>query len=195
MKLPRRTVVALSAMVVLVVAQAAADPTGLLALVGWSGAALRFDLGLWPLAPYLIFVPVLLAMTWWTTARAGMRFWTHTAGLVLAVLLAQAAAAFAMSWDLSVAGWSAGFVAAKAVPAALIVAAAARIFGGSRTRVRQGAGNPWLPAVVLALSAPVLAGQLWRGAAYAPAFPWPATTAASCPSWGLCCSCFCLRCR
>src|SRR6185312_8938818 len=125
----------------------------------------------WPLAPYIVFIPVLLAMTWWTTARAGMRFWTHTAGLVLAVLLAQAAATFAMSWELSVAGWSAGFVAAKAVPAALIVAGATRIFGGPRTLVRHAAASPWLPAVVMALAAPVLSGLWWSGAAYAPGIP------------------------
>ncbi|WP_269936500.1 glycoside hydrolase family 5 protein [Arthrobacter sp. HY1533] len=167
----RRTAVALAAMVLLVVLQAAADPTGLLALVGWQGAELRFDLGLWPLAPYLVFIPVLLAMTWWTTLRAGNRFWTHVAGLVLAVLLAQAAACLAMTWDPAVAGWAAGFVAAKAVPAALIVALVTRWLGGQRNLVGHDAGSLWIPAAVLAVAAPLLAGHWWTGAVYAPGIP------------------------
>ncbi|KRA23011.1 hypothetical protein ASD65_00180 [Microbacterium sp. Root61] len=169
----RRPTVALIAMVLLVIIQAVADPTGLLALVGWSGADLRFDLGLWPLAPYVIFVPVLLGMTWWVTLRAGDRYWTLVPGLVLAVLLAQAAACFAMTWNLAVAGYAAGFIAAKAVPAALIVAAFARWFGGASTRVRRERGAVWLPAILFGVVAPLLAGMWWTGAVYAPGIPAP----------------------
>ena len=73
-------------MVILVLIQAIADPTGSARPGRLVRSALRFDLGMWPLAPYFVFVPVLLAVTWWATVRAGDRFWTLTAGLVLAVL-------------------------------------------------------------------------------------------------------------
>lgn len=158
-------------MLILVLIQAIADPTGLLALVGWSGAALRFDLGAWPLAPYLVFAPVLLAVTWWAAIRAGERYWTLTAGLVLAVLLAQATACLFMTWNLASATWAAGFVAAKAVPAALIVAAFTRWFGGPTERLRSSPGSIWAPAVLFGAVAPFVAGMWWTGAAYAPGIP------------------------
>ena len=144
-------------------------------LVGRAAAIRR---GLWPLAPYVVFVPVLLAIVWWASIRAGDRFWTLTAGVVLAVLLAQAAACLVMTWDLALAVWAAGFVTAKAVPAALIVAALTRWFGGPTTgsRSRRGSLWPpavsiWLPAVLFAAVAPLLAGLWWTGAAYAPGVP------------------------
>ena len=158
--------------------QAIADPTGLLALVGWSGAQPDIDAGVWPLAPYAVFVPVLLAIVWWASIRAGDRFWTLTAGVVLAVLLAQAAACLVMTWNLALAVWAAGFVTAKAVPAALIVAALARWFGGPTTRQSLATGSLWppavsiwLPAVLFAAVTPLLAGLWWTGAAYAPGVP------------------------
>ena len=171
MKSVRRPVVALSITVLLVLVQAIADPTGLLALVGWSGAIPSAAAGIWPFAPYLVFVPVLLAMVWWVTVRAGDRFWTLTAGVTLAVLLAQAAAAFVMSWDLATAGWAAGYVAAKAVPAALIIAAITRWFGGTTVRATYDAGSIWPAAVLFAALAPLLAGLWWTGAVYAPGIP------------------------
>ena len=171
MKSVRRPVVALSITVLLVLVQAIADPTGLLALVGWSGAIPSAAAGIWPFAPYLVFVPVLLAMVWWVTVRAGDRFWTLTAGVTLAVLLAQAAAAFVMSWDLATAGWAAGYVAAKAVPAALIIAAITRWFGGKTVRATYDAGSIWPAAVLFAALAPLLAGLWWTGAVYAPGIP------------------------
>jgi len=186
MKSVRRPVVAVSTMLVLVALQAVADPTGLLALVGWSGALPRFDAGAWPFAPYLVFVPVLLAVTWWAAARAGDRFWTLTAGVVLAVLLAQAAACLVMTWNIPVAAWAAGYVTAKAIPAALIVAAFARWFGGPtkrqlyasgslwpifRTRKTAAAGSVWVPAALFGVVAPLLAGVWWTGAVYAPGVP------------------------
>lgn len=158
-------------MSILVLIQAIADPTGLLALVGLSGAELRFDRGMWPLAPYLVFVPVLFAVTWWVAVRAGERFWTLTAGVVLAVLLAQGAACFFMTWDLASAGWAAGFVAAKAVPAALIVAAFTRWLGGPTTRTSLTPGSVWAPASLFAAVTPLIAGLWWTGAAYAPGIP------------------------
>ncbi|MGW9631754.1 cellulase family glycosylhydrolase [Agromyces sp. NPDC055520] len=167
----RRPLVAVIAMLVLIVVQAVADPTGLLALVGWSGALPSAAAGVWPFAPYLVFIPVVLGVTWWVAARAGDRFWTLTGGIVLAVLLAQASAALVMTWDLAVAAWAAGFVAAKAVPAALIVAAIARWFGGPTARQTFDRGALWVPAVIFAAVAPLLAGLWWTGAVYAPGVP------------------------
>ena len=166
----RRPLVALIAMVVLVVIQAIADPTGLLALVGWSGATPRFDAP-WTLAPVLVFLPVLLAVTWWTTLRAGDRYWTLVPGLVLAILLAQAAACLAMTGDLATSAWAAAYVTVKAVPAALLVAAAARGFGGPSARDRREPGPVWVPAILFAAAAPLLAGLWWTSTVYAPAVP------------------------
>ena len=87
-------------MLVLVVIQAVADPTGLLALVGWSGALPQLDAGSGRSPRTWSIVPVLLGVVWWATVRAGDRFWTLAAGVVLAVLLAQAAACLVMTWDL-----------------------------------------------------------------------------------------------
>lgn len=171
MKPVRRPAVALGTTLVLVVVQAIADPTGLLSLVGWSGAQPRFDSGAWPFAPYAVFLPVLLGMVWWVTVRAGDRFWTLAAGVVLAVLLAQAAACFVMTWNLATATWAAGFVTAKAVPAALIVSAFARWFGGPTVRRSFPIGSVWPPAVAFAAVAPLLAGSWWTGAVYAPGVP------------------------
>ena len=125
-----------------------------------------------------MFVPVLLAVIWWAAIRAGDRFWTLVAGVVLAVMLAQAATCLVMTWDVAAAAWAAGFVTAKAVPAALIVAALTRWFGGATTRERVASGSLWppampiwLPAVLFAAVAPLLAGLWWTGAAYAPGVP------------------------
>jgi endoglycosylceramidase len=171
MKLVRRPVVALSATLVLLAIQALVDPTGLLALVGFSGAQPQLAAGIWPLAPYVVFVPVLLAVVWWVAVRAGDRFWTLVAGVVLAVLLAQAAATFVMTWNLAVAGWAAGFVTAKAVPAALIVAGLTKWLGGKSIRLSFASHWAWTPAVIFAAIAPLLAGFWWTGAVYAPAVP------------------------
>ncbi|MFB6611221.1 glycoside hydrolase family 5 protein [Agromyces sp. NPDC056379] len=167
----RRPIVAVVAMLALIVVQAVADPTGLLALVGWSGAIPQASAGIWPFAPYLVFVPVVLGVVWWVAVRAGDRFWTLTAGVVLAVLLAQAAACFVMTWDLAVAAWAAGFVTAKAVPAALIVAALARWLGGPTTRQSYDRGSIWPAAVIFAVASPLLAGLWWTGAVYADGIP------------------------
>src|SRR6187431_62212 len=109
MKSVRRPAVALGTLLVLVLIQAIADPTGLLALVGWSGALPHLDVA-WTFAPYVVYLPVLFGVVWWTTLRAGDRFWTFVAGVVLAVMLAQAAACFVMTWDLGAAAWAAGYV-------------------------------------------------------------------------------------
>lgn len=172
MKSVRRPFVALAATLVLVIFQAIADPTGLLALVGWSGALPRWDT-LWTWAPYIVFLPILLAMVWWAALRAGDRYWTMTAGVVLAIMLAQAAACLVMTWDLAVASWAAAYVTAKAVPAALIIAAFARWFGGPTERTRRDPGPVWLPAVLFAAVAPLLAGLWWTAAVYAPGVPAP----------------------
>lgn len=166
----RRPLVALVAMVVLLAVQAVADPIGLLALVGWSGAAPRWT-ELWTFAPYAVFVPVLLGMTWWVALRAGERYWTLTAGFVLAILLAQAAACLVMTWDLAIAAWASAYVTAKAVPAALIVAAAARWLGGPVRRERGEAGAVVLPALLFGAIAPLVSGLWWTAVVYAPAVP------------------------
>ena len=167
----RRPLVALCTMLVLVVVQAFLDPTGLLALVGWSGALPRLEAGLWPFATIAVFVPVLLAVTWWVAARAGDRYWTLVPGIVLAVMLAQAAACLAMTWDAATAAWAAGYVTAKAVPVALVVAAVARWFGGPVERRVEARGSVWVPAVLFAAIAPFVAGVWWTGAVYAPGVP------------------------
>lgn len=166
----RRPLVALSGMLLLVVVQAVADPTGLLALVGWSGAAPRWT-DLWTLAPYLVFLPVLLAMTWWVALRAGDRFWTLALGFVLAILLAQAAACLVMTWDLAIAAWASAYIVAKAVPAALLVAAAARWLGGPVARETQDRGATLIPALLFAAVSPLVAGLWWSTVVYAPAVP------------------------
>lgn len=169
----RRPLVAVLTAIVLIAIQAVADPTGLLALVGWSGAMPSLATGLWTLAPYVVFIPVMLAMVWWAAARAGDRFWTLTFGVVLAVLVAQAAAALVMTWDLATAGYAAGFVTAKAIPAALIIAGVTRVWGGRTRRVRGRGYRVWGYAVLFAALAPLLAGHWWAGAAYAPGMPTP----------------------
>lgn len=168
----RRPIIAVATASVLVLIQAIADPTGLLALVGWPGGALQWQLG-WPLAPYLVFLPVLLGVVWWAAVRAGERFWTMFAGVVLAVLLAQAAACFAMTTDAALSAWAAGYVTAKALPAAAIVAAVTRWAGGRSSRPVFAPGAVWPSAVVLAVSAPLAAGSWWTGAAYADLLPSP----------------------
>ncbi|MFD4959917.1 cellulase family glycosylhydrolase [Microbacterium sp. NPDC058389] len=168
----RRPIVAMVAASLLVVLQAVADPTGLLALVGWPGGGLQAAL-VWPLAPYAVFVPVLLAVVWWSAVRAGERFWTMFAGVVLAVLLAQAAAAFVMVWDAATAAWAAGYVTAKALPAAAIVAAATRWLGGGSTRPVFDRGAVWPAAIAFGALAPIAAGSWWTGAGYAPLVPVP----------------------
>ena len=93
------------------------------------------------------------------------------AGVVLAVMLAQAAACLVMTWDLATAAWAAGYVTAKAVPAALIVAAFTRWFGGRSERQKHAVKAVWLPALLFAAVAPLLAGLWWTGAVYAPGVP------------------------
>lgn len=184
----RRPLVAVSATLLLLVLQTIADPTGLLALVGWPGGTPQLELW-WPIARYVVFVPVMLAVVWWTAVRAGDRFWTMTAGVVLSALLAQSATVLAMTGDLALAGWAGGYITAKAVPSALIVAAVTRWLGGSggsrgldtRAGARYSTNGEvtekgltiWPGAIALGAVAPLLAGTWWTGAAYAPLLPSP----------------------
>src|SRR5690606_5891681 len=135
----RRPLIAVIVMLVLVIAQLIADPTGLLALVGWPGGMPQVELW-WPIARYVVFAPVLLAAVWFAAARVGDRFWVMWLAGVWAVLLAQFATLFAMTFDLPLAAWGSGYVLAKAVPAAFIVALITRIFGG---RVDYEAREAW----------------------------------------------------
>jgi len=173
MKRSRRVIVALSSTLALVLIQAVLDPTGLLALVGWSGAVPSLEAGVWPFAAYAVFLPVLLGVVWWVAARAGERFRTLFPGVVLAVLLAQAAACLVMTGDVAVSAWGAGFVTAKALPAAAIIAALTRWLGGRPQRVGHRAGEVWVPALIFAGLAPLLAGLWWTGVVYAPGVPAP----------------------
>ncbi|ANJ28089.1 glycoside hydrolase family 5 protein [Agromyces aureus] len=172
MRQVRRPIVAVAATSALLLLQAVIDPTGLLVLVGWPGGTPQVELG-WPLTRYLVFVPVMLAVVWWAAARAGERFWTMTAGTVLAALLAQAATCFAMTGDLALAAWAGGFITAKAVPSALIVAAVVRFAGGPRDLSLHERGSVWPGAIAFGAVAPLLAGTWWTGAAYAPLIPSP----------------------
>ncbi|SFR74638.1 Aryl-phospho-beta-D-glucosidase BglC, GH1 family [Agromyces sp. CF514] len=181
MRTVRRPIVAVAATSALLALQALIDPTGLLALVGWPGGSPQADLG-WPLARYLVFVPVMLAVVWWAAVRAGDRYWTMTAGVVLAALLAQATTVLAMTWDPALAGWASGYITAKAVPSALIVAGIVRIVervSARRQGLQPGAmprpstAGDWAGAVALGAAAPLLAGSWWTGAAYAPLAPTP----------------------
>jgi endoglycosylceramidase len=180
MRSVRRPVVAVVATSALLLAQAAADPTGLLALVGWPGGTPQADLW-WPLARYVVFVPVLLAVVWWSAVRAGERYWTMSAGVVLAALLAKSATCLAMTGDLAVSAWASGYTTGKAVPTALVVAGVVRLADRRRDdagRVPHDAPPPaplgqWAGAVALGTTAPLLAGSWWTGAAYAPGIPTP----------------------
>ncbi|MFF2388031.1 glycoside hydrolase family 5 protein [Agromyces sp. NPDC058104] len=182
MRQVRRPIVAVSATAVLLLLQALIDPTGLLALVGWPGGLPQAELW-WPIARYVVFVPVMLAVVWWSAARAGDRFWTLTAGVVLAALLAQAAACLAMTGDLALSAWAAGYITAKAVPSALIVAGvvrvAERIVARRRGLVTAFRAAPadgrsiWPAAVAFGAAAPLLAGSWWTGATSAPGIPTP----------------------
>jgi len=167
----RRPLVAVAAAIVLVAVQAVLDPTGLLALVGWSGAVPETGRGLWPFAPYVVFVPVFLAMVWWVALRAGERFWTLVVGNVVAVMLAQATTCFAMTGDFANSAFAGGYVLGKAVPAALIISALTRWFGGRTERTRRPAGAVAVPAMLFAGMAPLLAGQWWTAVVYAPGVP------------------------
>lgn len=173
MQSKKRALTAVLALLVLIIIQAAADPTGLLALVPWSGALPSVSAGLWSFAPYLIFLPVVGGLTWWTASRAGNHFWTLAIGVTMAVLLAQAATALVMVWDLTAAGYAAGFVAGKALPAGLIVAAGTYWLGGPRIQTKHGVGPTRYTALSFGVLAPFLAGLWWTGAAYAPHTPNP----------------------
>lgn len=182
MRALRRPIVAVAATSLLLVVQAVIDPTGLLALVGWPGGTPRFDLW-WPVARYVVFVPVMLAVVWWAAVRAGDRFWTLTAGVVLAALLAQFAACLAMTGDVALSAWAGGFVTAKAVPTALIVAGVVRVVErvvarrrGLDTALRAPSADAltvWPAAIAAGAVAPLLAGSWWTGATYAPGIPTP----------------------
>ena len=145
----RRPLVALCASVVLIAVQMVLDPTGLLALVGWSGATPEFGRGLWPFAPYVVFLPVMLGMVWWVARRAGDRFWTLAVGNVLAVLLAQAATLLAMTGDLANSAWGAGYVTGKALPAALIIAGLHSLGSAAREQGASRRGAVLVPAIAV----------------------------------------------
>ncbi len=150
----RRPLIATITMTVIVLAQLLIDPTGLLALVGWPGGMPQVQLW-WPIARYVVFVPVLLGAIWFAAQRVGDRFWVMTLAGVWAVILAQFLTLFAMTWDLPLAAWGSGYVLAKALPAAIIVALITRFFGGT---IDREAREKWLES-------PAATGELivWPG--------------------------------
>ena len=135
-------------------------------------------------------LPVLFGVVWWVTVRAGDRFWTLVAGVVLAVLLAQAAACLVMTWDLGVAAWAAGYVTAKAVPAALIVARVhALVRRHESMRVRhERRGDLDSGSAVRGRRAARRRPVVDRRRSTHPACRPRDRTAASCPSSSRCCS-------
>jgi len=157
----RRPLIAISALLALILIQLILDPTGLLALVGWPGGTVQPGLW-WPLAPYVVFVPVLGAATWWAAVRVGGRFWVMSLAVIWAVTLAQAAALLAMTGDLPLAAWGSGYVLAKAIPAALIVAGLTRVLGG-RAAEREAPGDAQALSEVRLGTAGVPAAALWPG--------------------------------
>ena len=168
----RRPLIALITMAVLVAAQLVLDPTGLLALVGWPGGTPQVQLW-WPIARYVVFVPVLFGAVWWAAARVGDRLFTMALATVWAVILAQFLTLFAMTFDLALSAWGAGYVLAKALPAALIVALVTKVFGGRVDRVAReawadspAAGGQLLvwPGIFAAAAVAVLPGSYWWSA-------------------------------
>ncbi|MGF7120240.1 glycoside hydrolase family 5 protein [Rhodococcus sp. BE178] len=155
----------------LVVVQAAADPSGLLSLVGWTGADLWPIRAPWQIAPFVVYLPVLLGVTWWAVRSTAGSRWLFTAAassVVLAVMLAKFAMSSVAVHDIGTAAWGAGFAAAKALPAALIVAGVVAVAGRNRAVPEVPADAPpvRVGALVFGAAAPVLAGQWWAGAPY-----------------------------
>lgn len=190
----RRPIVAVATMLVIVVIQLLADPIGVLALVGWPGGVPQAQLW-WPIARYVVFVPVLLAAVWWAARVLGDRFWLMTLATVWAVLLAQFATLWAMTWDGWLSAWGAGFVLAKSVPAAVLVALFTRFLGGRTTAgsvethedwqddnahqvwrtsaAARGEGVVWPGLLVAAGIAALPAGYWWAAPVTAAAMPVP----------------------
>lgn len=168
------------ALSVLVIAQAAADPSGLLSLLGWTGAHLWPIRAPWQVAPFVVYLPVLLGLTWWTVRTIAGTRWLFAAtasGVVLAVLLAKLAMSLVAAGDLTAAAWGSGFALAKAIPAALIVAGVVAV-AGRRRQVPDPlpkAPSVWVGALAFGALAPVLAGQWWAGAPYDRWMPAPNT--------------------
>ncbi|MFG1785664.1 cellulase family glycosylhydrolase [Rhodococcus oryzae] len=155
----------------LVIVQAAADPSGLLSLLGWTGADLWPIRAPWQIAPFVVYLPVLLGVTWWAVRSIAWSRWLFaatTGSVVLAVLLAKFAMSLVAAGDLGTAAWGSGFALAKAIPAGLIVAGVVAIAGRSRSvaDAPDDAPSVWAGALIFGAVAPLLAGQWWAGAPY-----------------------------
>lgn len=119
------TAVAVVAVTVFVLA--VADPVGLLAPVGWSGGSFWPDGGWWAHVTLLVYVPVLLAVTWWAVrAVAPSRglFGKVFLSVLLASGLGKAAASTLEAGDLWAGLWASSYSLAKALPMALVAATA-----------------------------------------------------------------------
>lgn len=178
----RRPIIAVVTMTALVIAQLIIDPIGQLALVGWPGGVPQVDLW-WPIARYVVFVPVLLGTTWLAARRVGDRFWVMTLAVVWSVTLAQFATLFAMTWDIALASWGAGFVLAKGLPAGLLVALVTKLAGGRVGHERRddwkfslesrGELVVWPGLIVVAAIALLPQGYWWAAPVTDPTVPVP----------------------
>jgi hypothetical protein len=85
----RRRLAAVVAALVLVEVEAHLDPTSLLALSGLSGAVPETWVGLWPFAPYAVFLQVFLVVIWRVTPCAGERLQTLVVGVGVVLCIGQ----------------------------------------------------------------------------------------------------------
>lgn len=184
MSAPRLAWLATATLALLVIVTAAADPSGLLGLVGWTGASLWPVSGVWQIAPFIVYLPVALGFTWWSVRTLAGSRWLFGAtfgGVLLAILLAKFAMSLVAAGNLAAAAWGSGFTLGKAVPAALIVGGVVAL-AGRRREVPEAlepgppfwAASPiWAGALAFGALAPVLAGQWWAGAPYDRWMPGP----------------------
>lgn len=162
---------ATAVLALLVIIQAAADPSGLLSLLGWTGAHLWPINAPWQIAPFVVYLPVLLGVTWWSVRSIAASRWLFaatTSSVMLAVLLAKFAMSLVATGNLGAAAWGSGFALAKAVPAALIVAGVVTVAGRRRELpdILATAPSVRFGALAFGALAPFLAGQWWVGAPY-----------------------------
>ncbi|WP_211240898.1 glycoside hydrolase family 5 protein [Hamadaea tsunoensis] len=188
----RAVAVALFALVLLVLAGAVWDPSGLLAPVGGSGLPWAGAGGAYRWAPLVVGLPILLAGTAlpvWVAARSGNRIffgtWTAVVGAGAAATAATALTAAAplvgehlpTGSALSFAVDTNGFAAVKYLLVGPLVAAAVKLAARSSPGTPTDRPAPvllkaaLLMAVVVALAAAGPAARWWRGGPVGYAFP------------------------
>ncbi|SEM41820.1 glycoside hydrolase family 5 protein [Nonomuraea pusilla] len=186
---PHRIAWSSTAVLALIVAAGAvADPSGLLALLGWSGTRWWPVEAAWQVAPLLVYTPLLLAGTWWVVCSfaavpglpARWSFCLVWGGVALAALAAKFAMSLVVvpSPDPAWLAWGTGFTVGKAAIAGLAVALCA-VLMRRRTHAaavpsappRPAWAGSWTGALVLGLvtvvTGPWLAGRWWVGSSSA----------------------------